>query len=349
MAAGCWCGRGAGPGDAAVGVWGQGQTAVGVGVVAAPADQAAVAGVGRSGRVGDEAVDVALWGPDRAAGSGARGSRGWTNQVRPADGSCCDVHRRFGVEPPAVACESWASYGGSKVEPRERMDAPLRGSDTLERHCRRLIQRVAIHRARAEGSQDLTLHSVRTRWVPGVLAVCLAVSSCSGSDKGAPTVLPILPTRSPSPAPTPSVTTSSAPVIVPSPARPATPQGAAAFVRFYLGRVSAAYATADPGLLEGLSDVACATCARYAESARLLRVDGKHIVGQSVVVVSVEAPAATNGFVAADVFFDVPSRAVADRAGHLIEQLGSRPRAHQPFFLQRRGESWSVRAVKQAA
>ena len=65
--------EGAGPGDAAVGVWGQGQTAVGLGVVAAPADRPAVAGVGRSGRVGDEVVDIALSGRDRAAGSGAAG------------------------------------------------------------------------------------------------------------------------------------------------------------------------------------------------------------------------------------------------------------------------------------
>ena len=111
VAAGCWCGRGAGPGDAAVGVWGQGQTAVGVGVVAAPADQAAVAGVGRSGRVGDEAVDVALWGPDRAAGSGARGSRGWTNQVRPADGS------------------SWSSSRASTVAGRSTIASRVSASD----------------------------------------------------------------------------------------------------------------------------------------------------------------------------------------------------------------------------
>ena len=188
---------------------------------------------------------------------------------------------------------------------------------------------------------------MRSRWVPIILAGCLAASGCSGSDNGTPRVLPSLTTPSHTAAPPPSA--SGVPVIVPSPAIPATPQGAAAFVRFYLDQVSEAYAKADPGLLEGLSDAECATCARFAESARSLRLDGKHIVGRSVVVVSVEAPAAIGGYVAADVFFDVPSRAVSDGAGHILERLGPRPRAHQTFFVHRRGESWSLRAVKRAA
>ena len=197
-----------------------------------------------------------------------------------------------------------------------------------------------------KGSIICTLRDVRSRWVP-VLAICLAVSGCSRSDEGTPRVLPSLTTPSHTSAPTPSA--SAVPVIVPPPAQPATSEGAAAFVRFYLGQVSAAYAAANAGLLEGLSDAACATCARYADSARALRLDGKHIVGSSVVVVSVEAPAPNGGYVAADVFFDVPSRAVANGSGHILERLGPRPRAHQTFFLHRRGESWSVRAVKRAA
>lgn len=243
--------------------------------------------------------------------------------------------------------EEWAS-GVAGADPRS---SAVARSEDVSRRPARLGPRSWLSTGLARrGRQICTLRNVRSRWVPVVVAACLAASGCSGAKKGSPRVLPSLTTPSHTTGPTPLTSTTPAkPIVVPSPARPATPQGAAAFIKFYLGQVSAAYATADPGLLAGLSDVECATCARYADSARSLRLDGKHIVGQSVVVISVEAPAVNGGYVAADVFFDVPSRAVSDGSGHILERLGPRPRAHQTFFIHRRGESWSVRAVKRAA
>ena len=97
-------------------------------------------------------------------------------------------------------------------------------------------------------------------------ALVLTVAGCSGSGSDQPKVLPPVPSATVAVTATP--TTTAAPVVVPSAAVPATPQGAAAFVRFFYGELNGAFQDGHDERIRRLSDRLCATCNNYANAVR---------------------------------------------------------------------------------
>ena len=181
-----------------------------------------------------------------------------------------------------------------------------------------------------------------------VLVACLAAGGCSRSDNDTPSVLPSLTVPSHTSAPTPSTSTSTSavPVIVPSPARPATPQGAAAFTRFFLGEVNDALAHADSRRLKSISEANCDTCRSYEKAADDLRDKNQLIEPTYSIVLSAEAPPENNGYVLVDVVETQPKRNKVDLRGRIISSFVSVPRLRITVVLHRVAGRRLVRGVQ---
>lgn len=104
--------------------------------------------------------------------------------------------------------------------------------------------------------------------------------------------------------------------------------------------------TGDPTAIRRLSDPHCGTCRQYASAVGDLAVKHQHIKGESIHVLSAEAPPASRGYVFVDVFFDVPARALVQNSGTTVEALAADPRAHKTLVLERAANGWLVRAVQ---
>ena len=181
-------------------------------------------------------------------------------------------------------------------------------------------------------------------WVSVLVGLTLVLAGCSGSTSDQPKVLPpvVTPSASPSTAPT----ASAGPVVVPSAAVPATPQGAAAFVRFYFERLNEAFRRADPELTRELVDPACRTCANFNSAVRRVRDAGNHIDGQAFSVVTVEAAPPDQGSVVVDVFLDFPRTHEVTASGTRTNTSVAQPRHHYSVFLARNAARWRVRAIQ---
>lgn len=180
---------------------------------------------------------------------------------------------------------------------------------------------------------------MRSRWVPAVLACCLAANGCSGSDKGAPQVLPSLMAPSHSSAPTSS---SAAPDTVSSPATQATPKGAAAFTRFFLGEVNNARVHADSRRLKSFSEAVCETCRSYEKAAD----KSQRIKPAYLNVLTAEAPPETNGYVFVDVVGNQPTRQKVDLRGQIVSSFVPVPRFRITVVLHRVAGHWLVRGIQ---
>ena len=168
-------------------------------------------------------------------------------------------------------------------------------------------------------------------------ALALASACSGGSDT--PRALPTL---------TATATPSATPVVVPSAAKAHTPFGAAAFVRFYYAQVNEAYGTANPDLLDGLSDSGCSTCAAFSRAIADMQGKRQHLEGLAVRVLSAEAPPEQNGIVAVDVFADAPARTLVDSTGAVLQRGQADPKYHVTVFLKRVTQGWVVRAVQRS-
>lgn len=167
------------------------------------------------------------------------------------------------------------------------------------------------------------------------LAVLALTAACTGGSAKPRTLPSITPTTSASPTP----------VAIPSEATVHNAFGAAAFVRFYYAQLNAAWSMPDPGQLGGLSDPACQTCTNYVKAAQRFLQMGQHIRGNSVAVVSAEAPPEQNGLVAVDVVFDEPARAIVDAAGKIVKSFPETKRLHWTVYVKRQSAGWVLRAA----
>ncbi len=128
------------------------------------------------------------------------------------------------------------------------------------------------------------------------LVASLALSGCSSSAAQAPPRALPTPSASATPAapPVPSATATPIPTpttlaTVPAAAQPATPQGAAAFVKFFFQQVDRAFKLADSTVLLRWSASNCKTCANFAGAAVRLQKDETHLAEDAILVRSAEA------------------------------------------------------------
>jgi hypothetical protein len=103
------------------------------------------------------------------------------------------------------------------------------------------------------------------------LAVVLAVGACSGVDDPPPSSSTSSGSSSSSSTPTTTTsspsTTATATVKVPAAAQKHTPEGAAAFVKFYIDQSNDAWTKPDDSLLPPLSDKGCLSCQALQKTA----------------------------------------------------------------------------------
>jgi hypothetical protein len=145
---------------------------------------------------------------------------------------------------------------------------------------------------------------MRARLVPFLLAMTVLASGCAGGGEPEVTAAP-LPPASPSASPTATVAATEAGE-VPAEAAAATPEGAAAFIRFFFGQLEVAYAQADPDLVATLSTTGCVTCDNYISSLQALREDAGSVSDYSIHVDSVEPSSVDEeGMLTAVVVLDV--------------------------------------------
>lgn len=120
----------------------------------------------------------------------------------------------------------------------------------------------------------------------GLLALALTAACSSEAEE---------PQALPSVSPVASASPSAAPAVVPPSAQAETPQGAAAFARFWFETLNAAARTGDTTELRAISRPDCETCGAFAKSIEDLYRPGGRIEGGVFTVVAAEAPALPPG------------------------------------------------------
>lgn len=186
------------------------------------------------------------------------------------------------------------------------------------------------------------------------LVTGLALSGCSSSAAKAPPRAFSTPSASATPAasPTPSATATPTPTTlatVPAAARPVTPQGAAAFVKFFFQQVDRAFKLPDSTVLLRWSTSNCKTCSNFAGAAVRLQKDKTHLAEDAILVRSAEAAPVEAGRSLVDVYADFPITREVDGRGHLVRTSQPQPRHHFTVVVQNIHGGWITRAVIDAA
>ena len=146
------------------------------------------------------------------------------------------------------------------------------------------------------------------RWTACGLPVVLVLllGACSGSSD--PKVLP-LPTLSSTALPSPT------PLVVPSAAAANTPQGAAAFARFYFDAVNKSFQNRSGSTLREISASSCKTCMGLASAADRLAAADQRLRGGVYTVLSAEAPPLEGSRARVDVVYRRTAATTVDRLG----------------------------------
>ena len=171
-------------------------------------------------------------------------------------------------------------------------------------------------------------------------ALVLALAGCSGSGSDRPTVLPPVPSATVVVTPTPTAV----PVVVPSAAARATPQGAAAFVRFFYGELNGAFQDGHDERIRRLSDRLCATCNNYANAVLAGAKTNSRIVGITFGSLEVAAALPNNGVTLVTVLGSVPKR--QENKNGVLSTLAAEGPFNDTVALQRHGNRWLVRAIR---
>lgn len=169
-----------------------------------------------------------------------------------------------------------------------------------------------------------------------VLATALTLGACSGGDPGptqdgpAPTTVHTSSSR-PTTTTSSNASTSAAPTktedpvlaSIPKDARAETPQGAEAFVEFFMRQVNKAFTTADSTVLEGLSKPGCNMCDAFIESAADLERRHIHHKGLSIEPTSTTVQQYDDGARSVLVWTTQHSVAIVDDNGEKVDQTNA--------------------------
>lgn len=173
---------------------------------------------------------------------------------------------------------------------------------------------------------------MRVRRVGLLTLLCAALVSCS-SGAGKATVLPKISASAP-------VTASPDPV--PTAAKAATPEGAAAFARFWYSEITRAWALRDPRIIARLSAPGCTACARYTSSIADVRARNQRVEGVIFKLTLVEAQAISGKNVKVSVIYDSPATHGYDSSGREVHSEPAVKNFQEELALLRSGNSWLV-------
>lgn len=149
----------------------------------------------------------------------------------------------------------------------------------------------------------------------------------------------------PEPEPLPPVpTTSPTPVVLPLPsaAAAATPQGAAAFARYYLALMNQAFRNGDAAAVRRLSDPGCGGCSNLIGAIEQPPPAGETVAGGEYEVQFAEAPPVENGDVIVELRYSLSELRVLGTDGQLLETKPAVRDVDAQMRLLRRGDSWIV-------
>ena len=165
----------------------------------------------------------------------------------------------------------------------------------------------------------------------------VVLSGCT-SDEGDPTVL----------SPAPSASSTAAPLQVPPEATADTPQGAAAFARFFFADVvNRAYETMDTRTITALSASQCNSCKNIVSDIERVREAGHEVAGQRFVIEFAEAaPAGSDGDVVVDFRFSADRYREMDNSGQVIRDVAPRVKQDAQVKLIRSGDGWLVSGIQ---
>lgn len=171
----------------------------------------------------------------------------------------------------------------------------------------------------------------------GLLA--LALTAACSSEPEEPQALPSV-------SPVASASPSAAPAVVPPSAQAETPQGAAAFARFFYAEVQRAFAQKDPGIVQRLSAPGCEACRLFDASLTALRDNNERVTPVEFEIVAAEAPAITGPTARVDVIFNTKAVQRFDATGKLLYEEAAAVNDEVQLTLVRSGSSWLVQEVQ---
>lgn len=170
-----------------------------------------------------------------------------------------------------------------------------------------------------------------------LLVVVAVVGACSG-DEEQPRALPSAAPTAAAPTPTAGP--------VPTEAQAETPEGAAAFARFFYAEVQRAFAEKDPAIVERLSAPSCETCKLFVASLTTLRDNDESASPVRYDIKAAESPAITGEEAIVTVLYDGPAIQRFDAAGAVIREEPAVVDAQEQMLLVRGPRGWLVSEIQ---
>ena len=184
------------------------------------------------------------------------------------------------------------------------------------------------------------------------LAASMLLAGCGGDAKpDASSGTTASPATTAKPTPT-SATTTTSPATdpgIPAAARANTPEGAAAFVRYFYGQVNIAWSRPQAGLISSLSAATCKTCANFERESVANVAKKTRVIGQSIVLETVDTSDATNTakMTVLAIGYE-PASIVVDASGNTVQTL-QRERVRTLVTVQWDAAGWRLGEIQSIA
>jgi hypothetical protein len=172
------------------------------------------------------------------------------------------------------------------------------------------------------------------RAAAAVLCAVVALAGCSSDPEPRP--LPPIETSSPSPVALP----------LPSEAAAETPEGAAAFARYFFAVLNRGFAAGDASQVRQLSHPGCGGCDNLIGAIEEEVAPGERIEGGEFSVLFAEAPPVEQGDVIVDLRYALSELRVLDDDGRVLRSTPAEPGIDAQLRLLRGERGWVVRGFR---
>jgi len=169
------------------------------------------------------------------------------------------------------------------------------------------------------------------------VGAALLTASCAGSDPGG------------SGRTAPAALGTAAPT-VPAAARAATPEGAAAFARYFFEVYDHAFRTSDTTALRSVCTPDCTFCRLVTTIVDSAREKGTHVEGGRTIVTAADArPGSTTGWTLLTVHYDTEASRTLTRSGAVETQAPANPGQRLNVAVSWTGDHWALATTGPAA
>jgi len=180
------------------------------------------------------------------------------------------------------------------------------------------------------------------------LAASMLLAACGGDAEPGPSSSSTA-TSSPTTSAPPTTASPTTDPNIPVAARANTPAGAEAFVRYFYSQLNLAWSKPQAGLISVLSTPSCKTCANFEAEASKSVAKMEGVVGQSIVLDSVDTSDATNSARMTVLAIGYqPKTIVVDATGKTVETL-QRERVRTLVTVQWDADGWRIGEIQSLA